>query len=346
VEIKRYLAIDEEGYFAFDGRRVEDEALGQELLDNLEYDDKGRLLTRSGGQAAIVEAFDEPLIGRHVRAAGPGEGEIDLAYHRAARFAFTSLSLDEWDRLHGITLDKQIPFVFARAAQVEFFDLLDAFDDDSVTIGGRRYPTPPWLQPNADARQDQFWTDIYRQEEPGWDLGRESAVLPAVLPQLKLSKCRVLVLGCGPGHDAAYLARQGHTVTAVDFSVEAIQRAKATYGDVSGLNFVQSDAFAPPEEWAGRFDLIFEHTFYCAISPEKRDDLVRVWKRMLHGQGHLLGVFFAMSKRSGPPFGGSEWEIRERLKKSFDFLFWTRWRLSPERRQGKELVVYARRRDG
>jgi SAM-dependent methyltransferase len=150
-----------------------------------------------------------------------------------------------------------------------------------------------------------------------------------------------LILGCGSGNDAAYFAKQGHTVTAVDFSEEAVAQAKAKYEGVEGLTFLRQDALALPESWNERFDLVFEHTFYCAISPDRRGELVRTWKRMLHGQGHLLGVFFVMEKRFGPPFGGSEWEIRERLKKDFKFLYWTRWHRSLERRKAKELVVYA-----
>lgn len=338
----RYLPLDEEGYFVFDGRRVDDEGLGRELLGNLKVTDKYALQTSLNGEASFVEAFDEPLIARHVRLADSG-GEIDLAYGLKARFDFASLSVDEWDRFHGVT-DRGVPFVFSRHAQVQLFDVLDEFDDDSITVRGKRHPVPTWLAPKGDVNQARFWSQIYATEEPSWELGRESNLLPQVLPQLKLSRSRVLVLGSGSGHDAAYFARQGHVVTAVDFSDEAMKRAKSLYASIENLNFVQKDVFALPESWTGQFDVVFEHTCYCAITPDRRNELVGVWNRMLHAQGHLLGVFFAMEKRTGPPFGGSEWEIRERLKKRFDFLFWTRWRHSIEGRRGKELLLYARKR--
>jgi len=341
----RYLPIDEEGYFIFDGRRVDDEDLGRTLMENLKPAATNRLITSMDGQQAWVEAFDAPLIARHVRLLISGQGEIDLPYLTKARFNFDTLSVDEWDRFHGWTTDG-IPFVFSRHAQVEFFELLDGFDDDSVTVKGKVFATPPWLQAAADVNRDKFWNDIYQSEEVPWDLGRETVVLPQVLPQLKMSKARVLVLGAGAGHDAAYLARQGFAVTAVDISAEAIARAKQLYGSVENLNFVQADVFALPEAWTDRFDLVFEHTCYCAISPDRRNDLVKVWKRVLHNQGHLLGVFFVMEKRGGPAFGGSEWELRERLKKDFSFIFWTRWHASQEDRKSKELVVYAKIKSG
>ncbi len=340
---ERYLPIDEEGYFVFDGRRVNDEELGRKLLENLIPVQKDRFVTSIDGQQAWIESFDAPLVVRHIEHGPEGFGSIHAPYRTPMRFALATLCVDEWDRFHGLT-ENGVPFILSRTAQVEFFDMLDEFDDESVTIKGKRYPTPQWLSPGPETKASAFWTNIYKTEEPGWELGHESVILPAVLPQLKLNKGRVLVLGCGSGHDAAYFARQGHMVTAVDFSEEAVRRARANYSEIENLKIVQADAFSLPKEYAERFDLVFEHTCYCAVSPERRDDLVDVWKRCLVAHGDLLAVFLVNEKRTGPPFGGSEWEVRERLKGSFDFLFWTRWRQSEESRRGKELVVYARKK--
>lgn len=340
----RYIPLDEEGYFIFDGRRVDDEDLGRTLFENMNIGPRGTLTTAMDGQTAFVEAFDSPLIARHVRLGAKGFLEADFAYHCQQKLPLASLSTDEWDRFHATT-EKGLPVVLSRAAQVELFDLLDRFDDDSVTIKGQDYPVPAWLNPVLDVNQEKFWSELYRNEKepPGWELGQPAPALSSILPQLKLSKSRVLVLGCGSGHDAALFAQQGHVVTAVDFSPEAVQRARQLYGSMENLKIVQADAFALPESLNGKFDLVFEHTFYCAISPDRRNEVVSLWKRMLQPQGHLLGIFFAMEKRTGPPFGGSEWEVRERLKKHFSFLFWTRWRHSLEARRGCELVVYAQR---
>jgi SAM-dependent methyltransferase len=253
------------------------------------------------------------------------------------------LSVDEWDRFHGLTGAK-IPFVFSRHAQIEFFDLLDGFDDESITVKGKRYEVGPWLLPNDDTNKAQYWSDAYVKGDTRFDQGGEAAFLPVVLPQLKLSKSRILVMGSGFGHDAAYLAQQGHSVTGIDFSTEAIAHSKTKYGSIENLSFLQKDVFNLPPEWTSRFDMIFEHTCYCAVAPDRRNELVGVWKRLLNPSGYLLGAFFVHERRLGPPWGGSEWELRERLRKPFEFMFWTRWRQSPARRRGKELVMYARKR--
>ena len=77
---------------------------------------------------------------------------------------------------------------------------------------------------------------------------------------------------------------------------------------------------------------------------ERRNELVQVWSKCLAEKGFLMGVFFATYKQDGPPFGASEWELRERTKKLYQYLFWGRWRQSAPKALGKELFVYAQRR--
>ena len=152
-------------------------------------------------------------------------------------------------------------------------------------------------------------------------------------------------MGAGAGDDAAYFADLGHLVTAVDFSDEALARARAKHGDRPGLRFIKADAFHLPPSLAtegttGAFDLIVEHTFYCAIDPCRRNELVSIWRRCLAEGGHLLAVFFTMDKAQGPPFGGSEWELRARLQGAFRPLYWFRSRNSHETRVGQETLIY------
>ena len=63
---------------------------------------------------------------------------------------------------------------------------------------------------------------------------------------------RALDLACGDGRNAAWLARHGWSVTAVDFSAEALELARAHAP--AGIDWVLADAAAwTPDE---RFDLI------------------------------------------------------------------------------------------
>lgn len=337
----RFLAIDEEGYVLFDEVRVTDEDVGLEILESLQRLETGSWVATSGGETAFVEAFDEPLVATNISRDGK-IWKIEAPYGFSAPFDPASLKADEWDRFHGVT-EKGTAFIFSRAAQNTFFRSLDEFDDESVTIDGNRFEIPPlYDRAEKDVDNPDWWTSIYHESgRPGWDLAAPVPELKEMLPRLKLNKSRVLVLGCGEGHDAAEFAREGHIVTAVDFSAEALSRAKTHYGALKNVTWVQSDVFELGPEYDNSFDVIFEHTCFCAIDPERRTELVKLWKRALVPGGHLMGVFFAVHKLTGPPFGSSEWELRERLKKHFRFIFWGRWRRSLPRRQGGELFVYA-----
>lgn len=337
---ERSIAIDEEGYFVSGDTRWTDVPTGRELLSNLAIAENGAIVSATAGTPVLVEAFDEPLIAQQVDREDK-TWMLLFPYGFEDSFDPKTLATDEWDRFHGKT-KSGIPFVFKRSAQSAFFDLVDEFDDDSVTIDGERVEIPSFFSAPPEISTSRFWTNIYDTEgKPRWDLAGSAEALKDMLPRLKISKSRILVLGCGEGHDAAHFAREGHIVTAVDLSPEAIRRAKEHYGQLSNLRFLVSDAFALDSTHDGSYDVIFEHTFFCAIDPEKRGDLVRRWYRWLAPGGFLMAVFFAVDWRGGPPFGSSEWEIRERLRKNFQFVFWGRWKKSVPARQGKELFVYA-----
>lgn len=339
----QFLAIDEEGFPLSGELRIKDEALGVQILSSLAYAENGAFVCTIQDRQVLVEAFDEPYVARNIQLVGLGQIEILLPYQIKKVAKLSTLTVDEWDRFHGLTLEK-IPFVLSKSAQSELFQKASDYDDESFTIDGTRYETSPWLSAHKDVQDSAFWSNIYRTESPGWEMNRPAPALEEMLPRIKLPKSRVLVLGCGSGNDAAFFASHGHVVTAVDFSEEAISRAKEKYGHLKDLEFIQKDVFKIGHEWNESFDLVFEHTCYCAIDPAKRNDLIRLWKRLLVPGGQLMGVFFAMERRSAPPFGGTEWELRERLRKSFQFLFWSRWKKSTDRRAGKELFVLAVKR--
>lgn len=338
-----FVQIDEEGFVLINEVRIKDDSLSEEILAHLEFAPNGALVSRYKGEAVAVEAFDQPLVALDVSVLS-GQWKIHLRYSAEMKFELSALCLDEWDRFHGETT-KGIPFVLSREAQENFFNLLDSFDDDSITFQGTHHMIPAYFAEDSAVEVSKYWTDIYHQESnPGWNLGEPAEALKDMLPRLKLPKSRVLVVGCGEGHDAAFFAKSGHVVTAIDFSEEAVARAIKNYGDLPGLTFLQKDVFNLGAEFQRAFDIVFEHTCYCAINPTKRNLLIKVWRNVLHDQGQLMGVFFTMYKRKGPPYGGSEWELRHRLQNYFQFIFWGRWQKSLPSRQGKELFILAHKK--
>ncbi len=353
------VVIDEEGYPQFGDLRVADVEVGRELLRNLYRHEGGAFYTHLQSKQHLVEAFDEPFVVQELlppSKEGPATDQwrARLPYGNEFSFSLQSLRLDEWDRFHGRANEGDVPFVFSRKAQAQFFETCDEIADESFDFAGQHYEVPSYWPDFVEAEQPEYWTEIYqREEEPGWNLHQPAPALADMLPRLKLPKSRVLVLGCGEGQDASLFANAGHVVTAVDFSEEALRRARALWSEGSTsekatpatakIRWEQADALEDQPQWHGAFDLIFEHTCYCAINPSLRQTLVKNWRRYLAPQGQILGVFFCMDRPQGPPFGGTEWELRQRLKKDFQFLFWGRWKNSIQTRQGKELFVFARK---
>lgn len=345
----KYIQIDEEGYFSINGVRVSDNNYGRFLSSELKLTDKKTLTTTASptsSESVGVEAFNEALVVQKIEKTDLEEWLCTNPHGFSTKFNLNTLCVDEWDRFHGLT-SESIPFVLSRSAQTDFFNLIDDFDDDSFTVNKVTYNTEDYFIQNQNSSTTKFWSQIYESEDtPGWELQKVSPILVDALPQLKIPKSRIALLGCGSGEDAAYLAELGHLVTAFDISYEAIEKAKARHSHIKGLSFIKADAFNLPDQYISEFDIIFENKFYCAVNPSDRNKVVRTWCRLLAPDGMLLGQFFCMPKRVGPPYGGSEWEIRKRLEKDFHFLYWTRAKNSAERWQGKELLVYAKKRRG
>jgi SAM-dependent methyltransferase len=338
-----FVQIDEEGFPLSQEIRIQDPVAGREILQNMQVHEGGTFVSTFGGTPVIVEAFDQPYVAEQVDVQN-GNWSLLLPYGLTLSFKLQSLTLDEWDRFHGYT-ENQVPFVLSRKAQAEFFNLLEEYGDDYIEYDGQKIDVGPYWEPNPKIEKENHWTRIYQEEiNPGWNLGEPAEALKDMLPRLKIARSRILVLGCGEGHDAAFFAAAGHFVTAVDISAEAIERAKKLYGHLEHLKFIQGDLFKLSRDYDQSFDVVFEHTCYCAVNPSKRNDIVKVWNRVLIPGGFLMGVFFVFERRQATPYGGTEWELRQRLKASYQPVFWGRWQKSVPRRQGRELFVYAQKK--
>jgi len=155
------------------------------------------------------------------------------------------------------------------------------------------------------------WDEAYRRGETQWDRGRSTPALTLALKELKnLGRCRILVPGCGYGHDAYALAQAGHEVIGWDLSPTAIQGAQRINAHPNST-FHQKDFFTTPLE-GDFFDVIFEHTFLCAMSPENWPTIARRYALLLKPEGCLLAVLFThMQNEDPPPYPTSVQQVKE-----------------------------------
>ena len=155
------------------------------------------------------------------------------------------------------------------------------------------------------------WEDRYRTGDMPWEKG---AAHPALIHFLKSNPVhgRVLVPGCGTGHDVRALAATADEVTGLDIAPSAIVRAKAQPA-VGGERYQLGDLFVLPEKLRAAFDVVFEHTCFCAIDPSLREKYVAAVASALKPGGHLLAVFYLEPGldpgESGPPFGVTRAEL-------------------------------------
>ena len=87
-----------------------------------------------------------------------------------------------------------------------------------------------------------------------------------------------------------------------------------------------------------QFDLIFEHTLFCAINPNKREDYIRATKNWLKPKGQYLAVNYIITEDDAePPFSTSAEELDIKFKPFFNLV--NRWTpRSYDNRQDKELM--------
>lgn len=168
-----------------------------------------------------------------------------------------------------------------------------------------------------------YWQARYDQGQTGWDRGAASPTLVQWLAEGDLRPCRILVPGCGRGHEVVALAKAGFDVVGVDFApaaVAAVQTKLAVEGRVAEI--VQSDLFAyrPTQP----FEAIYEQTCLCALPPERWADYEQQLVAWLIPRGRLFAAFMQTDSADGPPFAcrpaamrelfaADRWEWPERL---------------------------------
>jgi SAM-dependent methyltransferase len=118
----------------------------------------------------------------------------------------------------------------------------------------------------------------------------------AVLPPTS----RVLELGCGPGWDAAAMARAGHTVTAIDFAPNVIAANRERYSGIPNLTFIEGRIDSPYPFPNAAFDAVYAHlTLHYYRDAATRDIFTEI-RRVLTPGGLLL---FACKSPQDPAWG-------------------------------------------
>ncbi len=148
----------------------------------------------------------------------------------------------------------------------------------------------------------EYWEERYESATTNWDVGDVSTPLKAYIDQLKDKNTRILIPGAGNAYELDYLIEKGfQNVFVIDYAKHPldtiIKRNKSLEKHLIHDDFFNHD---------GRYDLILEQTFFCALQPNLRPNYVAKMHNLLSESGKISGLLFNFPlTEEGPPFGGS-----------------------------------------
>ena len=142
--------------------------------------------------------------------------------------------------------------------------------------------------------------------KPPWDYGapRPQLVEWAEAQDLAGGGREALVVGCGYGADAEFLALRGFRTTGFDFAPTAIAGARRKHPDTE-VTYLVADVLDMPGEWQGRFDLVVESLTVQSMPPEQHAVAARNIAGLVAPQGTLLVLATTREEDSevmGPPW--------------------------------------------
>ncbi|KEK22409.1 class I SAM-dependent methyltransferase [Bacillus gaemokensis] len=156
-----------------------------------------------------------------------------------------------------------------------------------------------------------FWNEFYRDREkdvPFFENVPDENLVSYVNKEL-ISGGKVLELGCGPGRNAIYLAKQGFDVTAIDLSQEGINwgKERAIEQDVK-IQFICDSIFNLQVQ--NEYDFVYDSGCLHHIPPHRRIDYVSLIKNSLKSSGYFGLTCFAageVDEKNGSEI--SDWDV-------------------------------------
>ncbi|MDP6542653.1 MAG: methyltransferase domain-containing protein [Phycisphaerae bacterium] len=181
------------------------------------------------------------------------------------------------------------------------------------------------------------WDSSYRDDRKPWDVGRPARELTKAVASGAVKPGRALVLGCGTGVNAVYLASKGFKVVGVDVSPSGLTFAekRARKAKVK-VRWLVADALAVPD--VGPFDLIFDRGCYHHVRVYDASGFARSVARLTRAGSLFLLIACNANDpiRSGPP-RTRQTEIVADFSAAFAIQFMREFRLDgrdPNRKNG------------
>src|ERR1700739_1532646 len=162
-----------------------------------------------------------------------------------------------------------------------------------------------FIMDSPQNNKKDFWDERYKSNQTGWDIKQVSPPLKDYIDRLTDTKLHILIPGCGNAYEAEYLLNKGfNNVTLIDIAPTLINALKEKFAG-KPIRILNEDFF----EHKGKYDLILEQTFFCAIDPSLRNRYVDTCFNLLKDRGKIAGLLFnIVFEKEGPPYGGTKEE--------------------------------------
>ena len=182
-----------------------------------------------------------------------------------------------------------------------------------------------------------YWSSRYESAATGWDVGNITTPLKNYIDQISDKSIRILIPGTGNGHEFLYLLANGfYNVFALDISSIPLDSIKSKIEPSLYEHLIHENFF----DHNGKYDLILEQTFFCALHPKFRKKYVQKTHELLNDQGKLVGLLFNFPlSEEGPPFGGSVSEYEELFSPYYHIDIMDNAYNSIQPRSGSELFI-------
>ena len=194
-------------------------------------------------------------------------------------------------------------FAITLPADPEKSGTIGVMESGNDVLAVRQLPAGIMPHGPEGVRLLERWDSAYRRERaPGWDAGRPAPELKRAVESGAVRPGRALVLGCGAGPNAIYLAGKGFDVTGVDVAPSAFRLAKerARQAKVK-VRWLVADVLAVPD--LGAFDFIFDRGCYHHVRRYAAARFVATVTRLSHEKTQflLLAGNANESRHYGPP---------------------------------------------
>jgi len=182
-----------------------------------------------------------------------------------------------------------------------------------------------------------YWSERWKKHQTGWDIGFPSTPIKEYIDQIKNKNLKILIPGCGNGYEGEYLINQGFSNThLIDISEDALKSLQSRFPAFPKENLHHQNFF----DHQGKYDIIIEQTFFCALNPSLRNSYIDKMLELLNPKGRLVGVLFHDKLFDDhPPFGGYLKDYETLFKDKFELTKLEMCKNSIEPRKNREVFI-------